>query len=162
MTSSNKASRGPRNRHPLGLDLSDPKGVAGFLDGLGYDSESIIRALTERCGVDRITAARIIATIPHHGGSRISSGRTVERRLDNHAARDRQRRRWPSARGLVHKRDRLVGTLYGRFAAHAITSTGAASRRPVPIVSHGICPRTIVRGHAPARSARPVFPGRPM
>lgn len=56
---------GRRNRHPLGLDLHDPEGVAEFLLGVGYDHDNVAAALTRRCGVDRLTAQRIVSDVAH-------------------------------------------------------------------------------------------------
>jgi hypothetical protein len=60
MTFSKVSSGGWRNRWPLGLDSQDPKGMAGFLLGLGYERDNVANALATHCTVDYATARRIV------------------------------------------------------------------------------------------------------
>lgn len=57
----NKSSHGGRkNPNPLGLDTHDPKGIAEFGLGLGYDADDVTKSLVDRCNLDEPTARRIV------------------------------------------------------------------------------------------------------
>ena len=49
---------------------TNPKGIAEFCLGLGYDEASVVNALVERCNIDRAAAVRIVAQTQRQEGSR--------------------------------------------------------------------------------------------
>lgn len=65
MASKDGSLGGSKNQWPLDLDTHDPEGIASFCLGLGYDTDNVVRAIVERCKLDRITARQIVDAVAH-------------------------------------------------------------------------------------------------